>query len=248
MTKDFVLFLLLLGFFTVIACQHGSDPVDPNDPTNPTDPNDPTDPTDPGNPVSSCDPDTVYFTNTIMPLIASSCSVPGCHDAATASDGVVLTDYQNIISTADVEPGDPENSDLYEVITDSDPDDHMPPPDSGITLSDEQINQIYTWILQGARNNSCEETNCNTTDVSFQNDVFVIINNKCSGCHSGANPQGGIALTNYNEILVKVEDGALLGAIQHEDGYTPMPFNQPQLPQCDIDKIKAWIDDGAQNN
>ena len=47
--------------------------------------------------VSSCDPDTVYFQNTILPLVVSSCVTVGCHDQASHKDGVILTDYAYII-------------------------------------------------------------------------------------------------------------------------------------------------------
>jgi hypothetical protein len=90
------------------ACQH--DPEDIIDPGP-----DPNDTTDNDTPVGiTCDPDTVYFVNTILPLLQSSCGVTGCHDAASAQDGVVLTDYASIIATGKIKPGDPSDSELYE--------------------------------------------------------------------------------------------------------------------------------------
>lgn len=197
-----------------------------------------------------CDPDTVYFENDVLPVLNSSCGISGCHDPATAENGVVLTDYNNIIETGDVDKGDPMDSEIYEKIVETDPDDKMPPPSSGISLSQEQINMIYTWIAQGAKNNGCDPNagGCNTEDVSFGTDVVPVIDNNCIGCHSGPSPQGGVLLESYTNVKSVVNSGQLEGAITWAAGYTPMPYNQAQLDQCTIDKIKSWIDDGAPNN
>ena len=76
---------------------------------------------------SDCDPNTVYFQNSILPLLQGNCASSNCHDANDPEDGVQLTDYANILATAEVQPGDPSDSKLFEVLIDSDPDDRMPP-------------------------------------------------------------------------------------------------------------------------
>ena len=111
-----------------------------------------------------CDPDTVYFENFIQPLLMSSCAQSGCHSVESAEDGVVLDSYYNIIVTGDVEPYDPNDSEIYEVITDNDLDDRMP-PEGEDPLTAEQIQMIFNWIAQGAQNNSC--SSCDTSGVTF---------------------------------------------------------------------------------
>lgn len=106
-----------------------------------------------GNP---CHPDTVYFARDILPLLLSSCAKAGCHDAASAADGVILDSYQNVMQTADVKPFDPDKSDLYEVLVETDPDKIMPRPPLP-ALSNTQIQTVRKWILQGAKNNRCDE-------------------------------------------------------------------------------------------
>lgn len=200
--------------------------------------------------TDQCDPDTVYFENDILPLLNSSCGITGCHDPATAEEGVVLTNYNSIMNTGDVRPGRPGNSEIYEKMTDNDPSDKMPPPGSGITLSQDQINMVYTWINQGAQNNSCDPNagGCETQNMSYQNDINPIINNNCVGCHNSTLAQGNIRLDNYNGVAAAVNSGRLEGAITWAAGYTPMPYNQSKLDQCSIDKIKSWVNDGAPNN
>ncbi len=203
-----------------------------------------------GGASDSCDPDTVYFVNDVLPLLSSSCAIPGCHDAATAKEGVVLDNYNNIVNTGKVKAGKPNKSKLYEVLIKNDPDEKMPPPGSGITLTNEQINMVYTWISQGAKNNSCDPTGgqCDTSNVSFSANIQPLINSYCKGCHSGSSPQGNVSLDNYNNIKTYADNGQLLGSVKWSPGYTPMPYNQPQLDTCYIKQIEIWIKNGAPNN
>ena len=193
---------------------------------------------------STCDPDSVYFEQQILPLLVSSCAIPGCHDPGTAEDGVILNSFTNIVSTADVDPFDPNGSDLYEVITEDDPDKFMPPPGEYPPLSADEVELIRNWILQGAQNLSCESS-CDTTNVTFSMKIEPIIGAKCQGCHSGGEPQGGISLTNYAEVRNVALFGSMLDAVQHTGDATPMPYNSNQLPPCEVDLIRMWIDDGA---
>ena len=46
--------------------------------------------TQPSTPVVvTCSPDTVYFSQTILPLITSNCAMSGCHDAISHKEGVI---------------------------------------------------------------------------------------------------------------------------------------------------------------
>ncbi|NNC83915.1 MAG: hypothetical protein HKN79_10080 [Flavobacteriales bacterium] len=195
-----------------------------------------------GNP---CDPDSVYFVNEILPFLTASCAQPGCHDAATAEDGVVLDSYFNIVTTGDVEPFDPADSEIYETITDSDLDDRMPPAGED-PLTAEQIQMIYDWIAQGAQDNSC--SSCDTTEVTFAQTIYPIIELKCQGCHSGAQPSSGLSLEDYGDISTIAISGALYSSITGSNGYPLMPYNSNALPACEIDLIQTWILEGAPDN
>ncbi|NEN22991.1 hypothetical protein G3O08_05690 [Cryomorpha ignava] len=192
-----------------------------------------------------CDPDTIYFSQTILPLLVSNCAIPGCHSADAAEDGVILNNYENIINTGDVRPFDLDGSDLYEVITENDPDNIMPPPGDGNPLTSEQIGLIAAWIQQGALNLSCNNGDCDTTNVTYVSKIEPIITAKCLGCHSGSSPQGDISLSGYANVRDQSIDGSLLQAVQHVGTATPMPYQSSQLPQCEIDLIRIWIENGA---
>lgn len=89
---------------------------------------------------------------------------------------------------------------------------------------------------------------CSTADMSYQTDIFPIINNNCLGCHDAASNFGGITLEGYDQLNIYVTNSQLLGVIKHESGFSPMPKNTAQLLECEIEKIEAWITDGAPNN
>ena len=199
--------------------------------------------------TQGCDPNTVYFVNDVLPIFNSNCAISGCHNAATAQDGVVLDSYSNIMNTGKVTAGDPGDSELYENITETDPDKVMPPPSSGITLTQNQINTIYEWIASGALNNVCvESAPCDTVGVSFANDIQPMLTTYCLGCHSGSFPSGGIMLNSHASVLTQVNNGNLLGAVNHSPGFTPMPQGQAKLNACNIALIRNWIDQGASDN
>jgi hypothetical protein len=198
--------------------------------------------------LNPCDDDVVYFSKDVLPILISNCSVPGCHDAVSREKDIVLTSYENVIQTADVRPFDLDGGKLFEMITESDPDDRMPPPPR-VPLNADQINTIRQWILQGAQDLTCDEPmECITTDVSFSQTVYPIIETNCRGCHSGPSPTGGISLENYSAIRSIAATGRLYGAIAWQPGFTPMPLNRGPLADCDIQQIKSWIDSGMPEN
>ena len=91
--------------------------------------------------------------------------------------------------------------------------------------------------------------NCNTSNVSFSATITPILQKyDCSLCHSSVTQSGNISLANYNNVKTQVNNGRLFGAINHEPGFSQMPQGGNKMNQCDISKVKAWIDAGAPNN
>ena len=90
--------------------------------------------------------------------------------------------------------------------------------------------------------------NCDVANVTYTGTVLPILQNNCYSCHNANANFGGITLEGYNSLMNYVESGQLLGAIRHDPGFSPMPQNQPQLVECNIQKIETWIAEGAPNN
>jgi mono/diheme cytochrome c family protein len=194
-----------------------------------------------------CSTDTVYFRNTILPLIQSSCGRPPygsvqCHDINAGGEQQPLVSYQNIRQI--VVAGSANSSTLYDKITKTDPQDRMPPAPLS-ALTPEQINLIKKWIEQGAKDNACNS--CDTTAFKFSTTISLIIRDNCKGCHSGSSPSKGVSLTSYAEIHAIVLDGRLKNVLNVLNGYKQMPPAGKLLP-CRIVQINKWIANGAPND
>ena len=195
----------------------------------------------------ACSADTAYFRQQVLPILLSNCAVSGCHDATSHQASVLMTDYASIISTGDVKAGRPADSKLWKMITETDPARRMPkPPRSPLTQAQKDL--ISKWITQGARNNTCQASACDTVTTTFSGSVKTIINTNCIGCHGGALPQGGVNLSTYTGVKAKVDDGRLWGALNHLPGYSPMPKGGFKLSDCEIAQFRKWITAGAPNN
>jgi hypothetical protein len=239
-----LLAFFLLGSVLLVSCVH--DPF-----TAILDDEDPVWPIDTGGIDTTiftgipCDEDTVYFQNDILPILVSNCAIEGCHDAETHEEGIILSTYSNVMSDDLVNPYSPFSSELYEKITETDGDDVMPPPPMPM-LTPSQISMIATWIDQGALDNYCED--CDTTAVTFSGTVNPILAAYCTGCHDASTPSAGLSLTNYADVAFVAENGALLHSLNATGGYTLMPSGSSPLPDCLIDQITSWIDNGYPND
>jgi len=199
-----------------------------------------------GDTSTACDPNKIYFQQQVLPILVSNCAMSGCHDDATHKEGVVLTSYSKVMSTGGVRPGNPGNSKLYKVLVTTDAGDRMPrPPQS--PLAAQQVQIISAWIQQGADNLVCESM-CDSSVFTYSGAIRPLIQNKCQGCHSGTNAQGGIDISTYTLLKVKVTDGKLWGSVNQVPGFPPMPKNGTKLSDCEIKQFQKWIAAGAPNN
>lgn len=193
-----------------------------------------------------CNPGVVYFFKDVLPVLTANCAYSGCHNAASAREGVVLDSYSRVLKT--VKAGNPGSSKLYKSITENDADDVMPPSPSP-RLTTAQINLIYKWIAQGAKDEQCDENpgGCITTNVSYANFVRPALAS-CTTCHKTGNAGGGINLDSYQGFKSAADSGRLYGSIQWLSGYQTMPQGGSKLTDCTVMKVKSWIDAGAPNN
>ncbi|OIP02482.1 MAG: hypothetical protein AUJ98_01250 [Bacteroidetes bacterium CG2_30_33_31] len=193
---------------------------------------------------TACNPNTVYFVNDILPILSSSCAYSGCHDNITATHGIKLGSYADVMASGVVSAGSPSNSNLYQAITGGE---DMMPPSPKTPLTAFQQTQIRDWISQGAKNNFCDD-GCDSSNVTFSGTILPLMNSYCTGCHSGSAPSGGIAITNYTNVSAIAQNGKLYGSITHSAGFSAMPKNGTKLSDCNIAKVRIWIAAGTVNN
>lgn len=195
-----------------------------------------------------CDSNVVWFQQQVLPILTSSCTNPGqglnCHHTGNdENDDIQITSYETLMASGIVQDGD-----LMEAITENDPDDIMPRPPF-TPLTPQQIAIIQQWIQQGAQNNSCESSACDTLNVTYSSTIRPIFQARCTSCHSGSSPSGGINLTQWSVANQLAMDGRLEGAVRRLGApYINMPPSGPQLSDCRIRQIQLWIAQGAPNN
>ncbi|MEZ5046460.1 MAG: cytochrome c [Chitinophagaceae bacterium] len=89
---------------------------------------------------------------------------------------------------------------------------------------------------------------CDTSNVTYSQDVAQLMSTHCNSCHGGTSPSFNISTENYTELKKIVDNGTLWGSINHHAGFFQMPKSSAKLNACDIEKIGAWIHAGALNN
>lgn len=89
---------------------------------------------------------------------------------------------------------------------------------------------------------------CLTENMSYTNDIVPILETHCLTCHNQGSNFGNVTLEGHNNLQIYANNGRLLGAITHMEGFSPMPQGNPKLSSCQIEKISAWITQGTLNN
>ncbi len=98
----------------------------------------------------------VSFNDDIRPILADRCFA--CHGPDSASRKADLRLDQEVFAKAQLDegglypivPGEPASSAVVQRLKSHDPDDVMPPPESKLSVSDEEIALIEKWIAEGA--------------------------------------------------------------------------------------------------
>lgn len=87
---------------------------------------------------------------------------------------------------------------------------------------------------------------CDTTALSFNTEVWPIIESRCTSCHSGSFPQGNLALTNHSQVVGALAD--IRDRINRDQGDALLMPQGAKMDACSISKIEAWARQGALNN
>ncbi|MGC1242182.1 MAG: hypothetical protein WA874_11355 [Chryseosolibacter sp.] len=113
---------------------------------------------------------------------------------------------------------------------------------------------VYVLVLTGCYYDNEEKLypasfNCSPADnPAFSTHVSPLLQRKCNSCHSGSFPSGGIRLDTFAEVMKYVNNGSLMGSINHTSGFVAMPKDAGKMPPCEIDNIQNWINAGSLNN
>lgn len=86
--------------------------------------------------------------------------------------------------------------------------------------------------------------------VTYAGVVSPIFDTHCRECHAtnkASSFGGGIVFNDYDDIA-RYPSSTLLASIKHLPTGDPMPKGRAKIPECDIRRIEAWINDGKPQN
>jgi len=89
---------------------------------------------------------------------------------------------------------------------------------------------------------------CDTSNVTYSGTIVPILSANCYSCHAGTTPVAPFRLDSHAAVAVQAGNGKLWGALSHSAGFVPMPKDAPKLSDCNLTKIKKWLDAGFPNN
>ncbi len=117
---------------------------------------------------------------------------------------------------------------------------------------------IGILVLPGARSNCFADQIAEKSSlVSYQKDIWPLLQAKCQGCHQPASAGGKLIVTSYASFLKGGEHGAsfmagkpdLSAILDYLTGKkTLMPKGGPPLADKDIALFKQWIQEGAKDD
>ncbi|MEM7416080.1 MAG: c-type cytochrome domain-containing protein [Gemmatimonadota bacterium] len=91
--------------------------------------------------------------------------------------------------------------------------------------------------------------------VSFATEVMPILEQHCWECHSDQSAELGLKLDTYEGVMAGSDYGTVVEAGDGDGSLMidmmlggDMPENGDPVPADQIEMIKTWIDEGAENN
>jgi hypothetical protein len=99
------------------------------------------------------------------------------------------------------------------------------------------------------------------TTITFADDIQPILHYRCVECHqtgAAGMEQSGLDLTSYDGLMKGTKFGPVvvpksamtsnLLVLVSGQAEIRMPHNKKRLSPCEIDALRTWINQGAQNN
>jgi mono/diheme cytochrome c family protein len=121
---------------------------------------------------------------------------------------------------------------------------------------------VYAAVLLAAVSpgRAAEAKPVQPSKVSYYKQVRPIFQAHCQGCHQPAKDKGGYVMTAFDKLLTGGESGEpavvakkpgeseLVRLITPRDGKAKMPEGRPPLDAADVDLVRRWIAEGADDD
>ncbi len=125
----------------------------------------------------------VVITKSVISIIKNNCVSASCHGGSGVKP--YLNTYEDVMTM--VTPGNPEASELFQLITTSDLNRAMPPINYGVDLTVTEKSIIYNWIKNGAKKVP--------TLIDYRPAGVALVTNGCNSvnCHNQSTATGAWA-------------------------------------------------------
>jgi hypothetical protein len=162
----------------------------------------------------------IIVSKSVRSIIKNNCVSAGCHGVGGVKP--TLDSYESVKSM--VVAGNPEASQLFQMVTTSDLNKAMPPINYGVDLTVTEKSIIYNWIKNGAKDYP--------TIVDFRPAAVALIGIGCSSgnCHNAATATGGWARKGLLGPLTNADSTTFLFQNQTTGAITTYPqLKDPKL-------------------
>jgi hypothetical protein len=113
------------------------------------------------------------------------------------------------------------------------------------SCSNDSIEDLYPGIY------APDTTPCDTSNMTYDATMKPLFITKCGAdqtdCHKSPNTAQK-NLDNYADAADLGINGDIMGAVNHEAGFTPMPNNGTTLDNCSKAMIQAWVNRACPEN
>ncbi len=196
-------------------------------------------------------PSSVNYTQELeIPLFRGRCDTAGCHDSATASGGLNMTQPSQtaFVSNSRIIPGNGPDSRVVRILKGQ-----LTHTGGNSGLSAAQIRLISIWISQRVQDSQPDQR------LQFTGDILPLLDRSCSNsrCHDAVNPSGNLDLTSFANLIRGGTNGnptipgdgpaslliqAIDGRINHTGGFGDPPLVQQAN---ETQTLISWINQGA---
>ena len=91
--------------------------------------------------------------------------------------------------------------------------------------------------------------------VSFADQIAPIFEARCTQCHGATDPESGLSLSTYESAMVGSEYGTVIEAGNPDGSFIidmissgNMPAEGDPMPPEELELLRSWIAQGAENN
>lgn len=162
----------------------------------------------------------IIVMKSVRSIIRNNCVSAGCHGVGGVKP--TLDTYESVKSM--VVPGNPESSQLFQLVTTSDLNKAMPPINYGVDLTVTEKSIIYNWIKNGAKDYPGVE--------DYRPAAIALIGIGCSSgnCHNQATATGGWARKGLLGTLTTADSSTYYFQNQTTGSITTYPqLKEPKL-------------------